>query len=112
MASRCICRHWRKRRGTTFDHPLDLATQYFRDQPISAHRDRPNGRLMPLRAITNISVMICPVTGRGLAIAAQVAMQSLVMFLSTLAALFEFNMGGTSLCVGALCGQFAAMCVG
>ena len=65
-----------------------------------------------MRVITNISGMIFSVTGRALAIAAQVAMQSLVMFLSTLAALFEFNMGGTSLFVRALCGQFAAMCVG
>jgi O-antigen/teichoic acid export membrane protein len=68
--------------------------------------------LMPLRVITNISGMIFSVTGRGLAIAAQVAMQSLVMFLSTLAALFDLNMGGTSLFFGAVCGQVAALCVG
>jgi O-antigen/teichoic acid export membrane protein len=46
--------------------------------------------LMPLRAITNISIMIFSVTGRGFAIAAQIAIQSLVVFLTTLAALFEF----------------------
>jgi O-antigen/teichoic acid export membrane protein len=68
--------------------------------------------LMPLRAITNISVMIFSVTGRGLAIAAQIAIQSLVVFLTTLAALFEFSMGGSSLFIGALCGQFAGLCAG
>src|SRR5215471_2996466 len=68
--------------------------------------------LMPIRAITNISVMIFSVTGRGLAIAAQLAIQSLVTFLSTVAALFEFEMGGTSLFIGAFCGQFAALAVG
>jgi O-antigen/teichoic acid export membrane protein len=84
----------------------------FSDQPIPLTAIALSAALMPMRVITNISGMIFSVTGRGLAIAAQVAMQSLVMFLSTLAALFEFNMGGTSLFVGALCGQFAAMCVG
>ncbi len=68
--------------------------------------------LMPMRAITNISVMIFSVTDRGLAIAAQLAIQSFVTFLSTLVALFEFKMGGTSLFVGAFCGQFAALGVG
>ncbi len=43
--------------------------------------------LMPMRAITNISVMIFSVTDRGLAIAAQLAIQSFVTFLSTLVAL-------------------------
>jgi O-antigen/teichoic acid export membrane protein len=68
--------------------------------------------LMPIRAITNISVMIFSVTDRGLAIAAQLAIQSFVTFLSTLVALFEFKMGGTSLFIGAFCGQFAALGVG
>src|SRR6516164_7654863 len=68
--------------------------------------------LMPIRAITNISVMIFSVTGRGLAIAAQLAIQSLVTFLSTIAALCEFEMAGTSLFIGAFCGQFAALGVG
>jgi O-antigen/teichoic acid export membrane protein len=68
--------------------------------------------LMPIRAITNISVMIFSVTGRGLAIAAQLAIQSLVTFLSTVAALFELEMGGTSLFIGAFFGQFAALAVG
>jgi hypothetical protein len=40
------------------------------------------------------------------------AVQSLVAFLSTLISLLEFRMGGTSLLVGALCGQLAALCVG
>ena len=51
-------------------------------------------------------------TGRGLAIAAQMAIQAIVVLVSTLAALFLFAMGGTSLFVGAVCGQFAALCVG
>ena len=68
--------------------------------------------LMPMRAITNISVMIFSVTDRGLAIAAQLAIQSLVTFLSTLVALFELEMGVTSLFIGAFCGQFAALSVG
>jgi len=68
--------------------------------------------MMPVRAITNISILTFSVTGRGPVIAAQMAIQSLVAFLSTLAALFEFTMGGTSLFIGALCGQFAAMCIG
>src|SRR5215469_1540124 len=53
--------------------------------------------LMPMRAVTNISILTFSVTGRGPAIAAQMALQSLVVFLSTLAALFEFTKGGTSL---------------
>jgi O-antigen/teichoic acid export membrane protein len=50
--------------------------------------------LMPMRAVTNISILIFSVTGRGPAIAAQMAIQSLIVFLSTLAALFKFTMGG------------------
>jgi O-antigen/teichoic acid export membrane protein len=68
--------------------------------------------LMPMRAITNICVMIFSVTDRGLAIAAQLVIQSLVTFLSTLVALFDFEMGVTSLFIGACCGQFAALGVG
>jgi O-antigen/teichoic acid export membrane protein len=68
--------------------------------------------LMPMRAITNISVTVFSVSGRGSAIAIQMAIQSLVMFLSTLIALFGFRSGGTSLFVGAVCGQLAALCVG
>jgi O-antigen/teichoic acid export membrane protein len=40
------------------------------------------------------------------------AIQSLVAFLSTLVALFGLSMGGASLFVGAICGQFAALGVG
>jgi O-antigen/teichoic acid export membrane protein len=68
--------------------------------------------LIPLRTITNLCVTIFSVTGRGPAIAAQIAIQSLVVFSSTLVSLFGFRMGGTSLFVGAVCGQFAALCVG
>jgi O-antigen/teichoic acid export membrane protein len=68
--------------------------------------------LMPLRAITNISVTIFSVSDRGPVIAAQMAIQSAVVFISTLVSLFEFGLGGTSLFVGAVCGQFAGLCVG
>jgi hypothetical protein len=50
--------------------------------------------LMPMRAITNLSILIFSVTGRGPAIAAQMAVQSLVAFFSTLISLLEFRMGG------------------
>ena len=68
--------------------------------------------LMPIRAITNISVSIFSVTGRGVAIAAQIAIQSIGVFFSTLVALFAFGMEATSLFIGAACGQFAALSVG
>jgi O-antigen/teichoic acid export membrane protein len=84
----------------------------FSDQAIPLAAIALSVALMPMRAITNISVMIFLVTDRGLAIAAQLAIQSLVAFLSTLVALFEFEMGGASLFIGAFCGQFAALCVG
>jgi len=84
----------------------------FSDQTIPLAAIALSVALMPMRAITNISVMIFSVTDRGLAIAAQLAIQSLVTFLSTLVALFEFEMGVTSLFIGACCGQFAALGVG
>ena len=84
----------------------------FSGQPTSLAAIALSAALMPMRAITNISVAIFSVTGRGLAIAAQMAIQAIVVFFSTLAALFVFAMGGTSLFVGAVCGQFAALCVG
>src|SRR5262245_56139262 len=84
----------------------------FADQAIPLAAIALSVALMPMRAITNICVMIFSVTGRGLAIAAQLAIQSLATFLSTLVALFEFEMGVTSLFVGAFCGQFAALGVG
>jgi hypothetical protein len=84
----------------------------FSDQPIPLAPVALSVALMPLRAITNIAVMIFSVTDRGLAIAAQLAIQSLETFLSTLIALFEFEMGVTSLFIGAFCGQFAALGVG
>jgi hypothetical protein len=66
------------------------------DQPIPLATVALSAALMPMRAITNIAVMIFSVTDRGLAIPAQLAIQSLAMFLSTLIALFEFEMGVTS----------------
>ena len=84
----------------------------FSVQPTPGAAIALSAALMPMRAITNISVTIFSVTGRGLAIAAQMAIQAIVVFFSTLAALFVFAMGGTSLFIGAVCGQFAALCVG
>src|SRR5262249_29508056 len=84
----------------------------FSDQAIPLAAIVLSVALMPMRAITNISVMIFSATGRGLAIAAQLAIQSLATFLGTLVALFEFEMGVTSLSIGAFCGQFAALGVG
>jgi len=84
----------------------------FSDQAIPLSALALSVALMPMRAVTNISVMIFSVTDRGLTIAAQLAIQSLAMFLSTLVALFEFEMGVTSLFIGAFCGQFAALGVG
>src|SRR5262249_39050636 len=84
----------------------------FSDQAIPLAAIALSVALMPMRAITNISVMIFSVTDRGLAIAAQLAIQSLVTFISTLVALFEFEMGVTSLFIGAFCGQLAALGVG
>jgi O-antigen/teichoic acid export membrane protein len=80
--------------------------------PISLAAVALSAALMPMRAITNISVSIFSVTGRGVAIAAQMAIQSIVVFFSTLVALFAFGMEMTSLFIGAACGQLAALCVG
>jgi O-antigen/teichoic acid export membrane protein len=84
----------------------------FSGQPMSLAAIALSAALMPMRAITNISVGIFSVTGRSLAIAAQIVIQAVVVFVSTLAALFIFSMEGKSLFIGAICGQFAALCVG
>jgi O-antigen/teichoic acid export membrane protein len=81
----------------------------FSDQAIPLAAIALSAAVMPTRAITNISIMIFSVTDRGLVIAAQGAIQSLVAFVSTLVALFEFKMHGISLFIGALCGQLAAL---
>lgn len=67
--------------------------------------------LMPMRAVTGISIMIFSVTGRSHAIAAQMVSQAILVFIGTLVALFGFAMEGTSLFIGAACGQFIALCV-
>src|SRR5262249_38726635 len=84
----------------------------FSDQAIPLAPLALSGALAPMRAITYSSVMIFSVTDRGHTIPAQLAIQSLAMFLGTLVALFEFEMGVTSLFIGAFCGQFAALGVG
>ena len=67
--------------------------------------------IIPMRAVTSISVTVFSVTGRSGAIAAQMTSQAVLVFLGTLVALFGFSMGGVSLFIGAACGQFAALCV-
>jgi O-antigen/teichoic acid export membrane protein len=67
--------------------------------------------LMPLRALTAIAMMSFTVTGRSFIIAVLVACQSVVIFCSTLIALFGFSMAGDSLFIGAGCGQLAALTV-
>jgi O-antigen/teichoic acid export membrane protein len=81
----------------------------FSDRAVPLAAIALSAALMPMRAITNISVMIFSVTDRGPAIATQGAIQSLIAFISTLVALFEFKMQGTSLFIGAFCGQLAAL---
>jgi O-antigen/teichoic acid export membrane protein len=84
----------------------------FLDQPVPLAAMILSAVLIPTRAITNICTTIFSAAGRGPTIAAQMAVQSLVVFLSTLVSLLECRMGGISLFVGALCGQLAALCVG
>jgi len=67
--------------------------------------------IIPMRTVTSISITVFSVTGRSLAIAAQMVSQAVLVFLGTLVALFGFSMGGASLFIGAACGQFAALCV-
>lgn len=67
--------------------------------------------IIPMRAITGVSVTVFSVTGRSGVIAAQMAAQAVLVFAGTLTALFGFSMGGASLFIGAACGQFSALCV-
>jgi O-antigen/teichoic acid export membrane protein len=84
----------------------------FLDQTVPVAAIILSAVLIPTRAITNICTTIFSAAGRGPTIAAQMAVQSLVVFLSTLVSLLVCRMGGISLFVGALCGQLAALCVG
>jgi O-antigen/teichoic acid export membrane protein len=67
--------------------------------------------IIPMRAVTSISITMFSVTGRSLAIAAQMAGQAVLVFVGTLVALYGFSMEGVSLFIGAACGQFAALCI-
>lgn len=67
--------------------------------------------IIPMRAVTSISITMFSVTGRSLAIAAQMTGQAVFVFAATLVALYGFSMGGVSLFIGAACGQFAALCI-
>lgn len=67
--------------------------------------------IMSARALTGVALCVFSVTGRGIAIAAQMAMQSVTVFVGTLVALFAFGLGSTGLLAGAFCGQFAALAI-
>lgn len=67
--------------------------------------------IIPMRAVTMLSITVFSVTGRSNAIAAQMASQAVFVFVGTLVALFGFSLGGASLFIGAACGQLAALCV-
>lgn len=96
---------------------LLLAGGWIMEQSVFTNRGIPfvaiviTAIIIPMRAVTSISITVFSVTGRSGAIAAQMASQAVLVFLGTLVALFGFSMGGISLFIGAACGQFAALCV-
>ncbi|MBS0534445.1 MAG: hypothetical protein JSR72_10345 [Proteobacteria bacterium] len=67
--------------------------------------------LMPMRAVTSIAVITFSTTGRSGAIALQMVVQSVFVFIATLVALFWLSLGGPSLIIGASFGQLAALAV-
>ncbi|MBS0245107.1 MAG: hypothetical protein JSR61_00690 [Proteobacteria bacterium] len=67
--------------------------------------------LMPMRTVTSIAVITFSTTGRSGAIALQMVVQSIFVFIATLIALFWLSLGGPSLIIGAAFGQLAALAV-
>ena len=67
--------------------------------------------LIPLRSSTNILIIAFSVTGRSGVIALLLSSQAALVFIGTVFAVFHYAMGGTSLIIGAFCGQIAALCV-
>lgn len=92
-----ICGLWLWRHGVFPDHTTSMVVIAL------------TAAIMPMRVVTSISINTFSVTGRSSAIAAQMALQAVVVFLSTIVALYAFDMGGAALFVGAACGQVAAM---
>lgn len=90
--------------GYYFQHQFD-------DHEISFMPFALAAAIIPMRSITSIAVIAFSTTGRGYAIALQMAVQALVVFVTTLVALFVFSLAGTSLFIGAACGQLAALMV-
>jgi len=101
--------------STAFAVLLVSAGYYFQDQfddhVISFMSFALAAAIIPMRSITSIAVIAFSTTGRGYAIALQMAVQASVVFATTLIALFVLSMEGISLFIGAACGQLAALTV-
>jgi O-antigen/teichoic acid export membrane protein len=67
--------------------------------------------LIPLRSVTTLATTVFSVSGRGNAIAAQIAAQAVGNFAGTLICLFGLQIGVTSLFAGAVLGQLASLAV-
>jgi O-antigen/teichoic acid export membrane protein len=65
--------------------------------------------LVPLRSVSAIALTVFSVSGRGLSIAGQIAVQAVLTFLGTTVSLFAFHLGPEALFVGALCGQVGSL---
>jgi O-antigen/teichoic acid export membrane protein len=68
--------------------------------------------LTPLRAVVQQTVTIFSVSGRGIAIAIQMLIQSICGFVVTLISLFALNAGVAALFLGTLAANIAALAVG
>ncbi|MDD1529850.1 hypothetical protein C7U92_07060 [Bradyrhizobium sp. WBOS7] len=67
--------------------------------------------LIPLKSATILATNVFAVSGRGNAVAAQIAMQAVGSFAGTLVSLFTFHLGVASLFVGAVLGQACSVVV-
>ncbi|MHC4052579.1 oligosaccharide flippase family protein [Bradyrhizobium sp. 25ACV] len=80
-------------------------------QPFSWTIDILAAAIIPLRSASMLSTAIFSVSGRGNAIAAQIAVQAIGNFLGTLICLFGLEIGTASLFAGTLVGQLASVVV-
>ncbi|MFT4276123.1 MAG: oligosaccharide flippase family protein [Rhodopseudomonas sp.] len=67
--------------------------------------------IIPLRSVTTLATTVFSVSGRGNAIAAQIAAQAIGTFAGTLVCLFGLDLGPTSLFAGAVIGQLASLAI-
>jgi len=67
--------------------------------------------LIPLRSVTTLATTVFSVSGRGNAIAAQIAAQAVGNFAGTLICLFGLQIDVAALFAGAVVGQFASLAV-